>query len=55
MGNEDSVSPYLIQIDRAWPSGGRPNKPRVTDIGTYRALLARVIELHQEEITVGVS
>ena len=55
---EDSVSPYLVELAKEpiaieWTT--KQAQASSDDIGTYRALLARVIELHQEEITSELS
>ena len=55
---EDSVSPYLLELAKEpiaikWTT--KQAQASSDDIGTYRALLARVIELHQEEITSELS
>ena len=55
---EDSVSPYLVELAKEpiaieWKT--KQAQASSDDIGTYRALLARVIELHQEEITSELS
>ena len=55
---EDSVSPYLLELAKLpiaieWTT--KQAQASSDDIGTYRALLARVIELHQEEITSELS
>lgn len=55
---EDSVSPYLLELAKEpiaieWTT--KQTQASSDDIGTYRALLARVIELHQEEITSELS
>ena len=55
---EDSVSPYLVELAKEpiaieWTT--KQAQASSDDIGTYRALLARVIELHQEEIASELS
>lgn len=55
---EDSVSPYLVELAKEpiaieWTT--KQAQASSDDIGTYRALLARVIELYQEEITSELS